>query len=737
MTMLQATAIISAVDRASAVFRRVAVAAQSAAGRYGAATAAVGRFGNGLGGAVGAGAAFGSAIALRGEYEIDKLSRLMQSAGELNDQQREMLNRSAIDASVAAAVQAQDIIRGQRELIQGGLDADTVARTTEMFAKIARTNDISTATAAEDAINVANALGFAMDTVEDKVASLKRAMEFMSTVPNLSTESWEGLRTSLKYAAPVAGALKIPIEELGSALSVLADAGFKGEQGGTALRTILTRAIAPTRQARLEMRAFGISLEDLYKFDYGRLGNMESLRERLLGAGLGQGNSQLDKVLASFRDSTKFRDAYAMSDALQDALLQALNIKKGDAEARGILQKVIGGHIEAATEGFDLETYFRGIKDLPLQAMRHLFGIQRVSQAQKLKEELNKIFELPSGERITKFRRLADEFERLMPGSIERRFGPVSKGFAWQIDRIAASLGALRHSVFSSGVGEDLVRLFDRMSTSIRNMRDTDPDTLRNLTYAVAGFAALGPAGFVLSGVAKSLSTIADVLKNPAMRGLVVGGGIGALLGVDLLEPFMSKTWTPFGEETKTFLGPNAPIRQTAALVAELFGQIASSAREAADAVGGLFDIDPQGSWLVWGLDKINKGLEASIATIDWFRKFAKGEDPGIPGKPGSWFRDQYLKSRDEAIKAWEERRRQEQDGAPRSLLREVDPRFSGPVQVQGEAKVDVESKVKIEIEGAPARVIEQAPGKGSTWMQLDTGKSMPDTGMSYGSWRN
>lgn len=731
MTTLQATAIISAVDRASAVFRRVAAAAQAAAGRYGAATAAVSRFSTGLGGAVGAGAAFGSAIALRGEYEIDKLTRLMQSAGELNDQQREMLNRSAIDASVAAAVQAQDIIRGQRELIQGGLDADTVARTTEMFAKIARTNDITTATAAEDAINVANAMGFAMDTVENKVASLTRAMEFMSVVPNLSTESWEGLRTSLKYAAPVAGALKIPIEELGAALSILADAGFKGEEGGTALRTIMTRAIAPTRQARLEMRAFGLSLEDLYKFNTERLGDMESFHQRLLGAGLGQGVKGLDRVLAQFSDPTKFRDAWAMSDAMQEALLDALNIKRGDAEARGILQKVIAGHIQAATEGFDLETYFRGIADLPLQAMRHLFGIQRVSQAQKLKEKLNEILELPSGERITRLRHLAREFERLMPGAIERRFQPVATGFAWQIDRMAASLAALRNSVFSSGVGEDLVRFIDRLSQSVRTMRDTDPDTLRNITYALAGFAALGPAGLVMGGIAKSLETIADVMKNPAMRRLIVGGGIGAFLGLDFLEPFMSPSYTPFGEPIKTFLGPNAPIRQTAAQLAELFGQIAGSAKDAANAVAALFDIDPQDSWVIWGLDKFNKGLEATTATIDFWRKMAKGEDPGTPGKPGSWFREIYERSRDEAIRRWEERQREGRVGSSAApSLRDVDPRFSGPVNVQGEAKVDVESKVRIEIEGAPARVIEQTPGKGTARVPLDTGRSMPDTGL-------
>ncbi len=356
---------------------------------------------------------------------------------------------SALDASLKTGVKALELIQAQREAIQGGIDPTTSMAMTETFAKVSRANGIEAAKVAEDAINVSNALGYAMGTTEEKVASLMKSMEFMSVVPNLSTESWEGLRTSLKYAAPVAGALKIPVAELGAALSILADAGFKGEQGGTALRTILLRAIAPTRQARLEMRALGIDLDKLYKFDPEKLGNVTSLAERVRGAGLGQGVN-LEKVLGPLGDPSKFEGIYSWQDRAVEILSKALKIKKGDAEARGILTKVIGGHVNASSSGFDLEQFFRGIAKMPIQALKELTGTQRTAQAEGLRKKINEILELPSGERVGRLRHLANEFERLIAIAGLAALGPA----AWIIRSIGSGLTMVSGAVARLGASK-------------------------------------------------------------------------------------------------------------------------------------------------------------------------------------------------------------------------------------------------------------------------------------------
>lgn len=68
------------------------------------------------------------------------------------------------------------------------------------------------------------------------------------------------LGESFKYAAPVAGALGYSAEDTAIALGLMANAGIKGSQGGTALRSSLSRLIKPTDDAAVLMEKYGLSM---------------------------------------------------------------------------------------------------------------------------------------------------------------------------------------------------------------------------------------------------------------------------------------------------------------------------------------------------------------------------------------------------------------------------------------------------------------------------------------------
>lgn len=68
------------------------------------------------------------------------------------------------------------------------------------------------------------------------------------------------LGESFKYVAPVAGALGYTAEDTAIALSLMANAGIKGSQGGTALRSSLSRLVKPTGDAADMMESYGLSL---------------------------------------------------------------------------------------------------------------------------------------------------------------------------------------------------------------------------------------------------------------------------------------------------------------------------------------------------------------------------------------------------------------------------------------------------------------------------------------------
>ncbi len=80
------------------------------------------------------------------------------------------------------------------------------------------------------------------------------------------------LGESFKYVAPLAGTLGYTAEDTSIALGLMANAGIKGSQAGTSLKTAIANMSAPTAKQAAAMEKLGISLTD-------NEGNMKSMRE--------------------------------------------------------------------------------------------------------------------------------------------------------------------------------------------------------------------------------------------------------------------------------------------------------------------------------------------------------------------------------------------------------------------------------------------------------------------------
>ena len=77
---------------------------------------------------------------------------------------------------------------------------------------------------------------------------------------------------AMKYIAPVAHAMGLSLEEVAATIGILADAGIKGSQGGTTLRSALSRLAKPTKAMREVMDDLSISF-------YNSNGEMKSIAE--------------------------------------------------------------------------------------------------------------------------------------------------------------------------------------------------------------------------------------------------------------------------------------------------------------------------------------------------------------------------------------------------------------------------------------------------------------------------
>ena len=125
-------------------------------------------------------------------------------------------------------------------------------------------------------------LGLVSDIVTDAMTAFgmeaARAGEFADTLAAATSNANTNvamLGDSFKYVAPVAGALGYEAKDTAIALGLMANAGIKGSESGTALRTMLTNLAKPTKEMQKAMDEYGISLTNTD-------GSMKSLDEVML-----------------------------------------------------------------------------------------------------------------------------------------------------------------------------------------------------------------------------------------------------------------------------------------------------------------------------------------------------------------------------------------------------------------------------------------------------------------------
>lgn len=165
------------------------------------------------------------------------------------------------------------------------------------------------------------------------------------------------LGESFKYAAPVAGALGYSAEDTAIALGLMANAGIKGSQGGTALRSSLSRLIKPTDDAAALMEKYGLSMTnadgsmkslgqvmDMLRNNMGDLTEAEQAQAAAMLFGQEAMSGMLSIINASDKDYEKLTSAIydadgaaqEMADTMLDNLGGQLTLLKSALEGLAI-----------------------------------------------------------------------------------------------------------------------------------------------------------------------------------------------------------------------------------------------------------------------------------------------------------------------------------------------------------------------------------------------------------------
>lgn len=122
----------------------------------------------------------------------------------------------------------------------------------------------------EGLMNLAAASGEDLASVSDIVTDAltafglkaKDSAHFADVLAKASSNSNTNvglMGATFKYVAPIAGSMGYNIEDTAVAIGLMANAGIKGEQAGTALRSMLTRLVKPPKEAATALDALNIS----------------------------------------------------------------------------------------------------------------------------------------------------------------------------------------------------------------------------------------------------------------------------------------------------------------------------------------------------------------------------------------------------------------------------------------------------------------------------------------------
>lgn len=248
-------------------------------------------------------------------------------------------------------------------------------------------------------------LGRVADILTDGLTAMGKGAEQASQFVDVLAASASNSNTTVgmmgqafQYAAPLAGAFGYEVEDLALAIGLMANAGIKGEKAGTALRSLMTRMVKPTREAQKAMTDLGIVVKnsdgsmkplgdviDQIRTKFGKLTDAQKGQYAGMLAGQEAISGLLAIVNAAPADFDKLSKAVANSAGTAKRMSDQMEGGIGGSwrEMQSALEGVaiqIGKVLEPALRKItivikDLSNWFMGLSDVTKKAIVVIGGL--------------------------------------------------------------------------------------------------------------------------------------------------------------------------------------------------------------------------------------------------------------------------------------------------------------------------------------------------------------------------
>jgi TP901 family phage tail tape measure protein len=205
---------------------------------------------------MGGGVAAGFALAAHAALGFDKQMSEVQAVTGATSEEMGQLRQSAIDAGAATVFSASEAAQAQTELAKAGVGtADILNGALDGALNLASAGNLDLATAAELAAN-------AMTTFKLSGSDVPRIADALAAGANKSAADVDDMGMALQQTGLVADQVGLSLEDTVGVLSMFAQAGLKGSDAGTSLKTMLMRLNPQTAEAREAMGELGLEMYD-------------------------------------------------------------------------------------------------------------------------------------------------------------------------------------------------------------------------------------------------------------------------------------------------------------------------------------------------------------------------------------------------------------------------------------------------------------------------------------------
>ena len=294
-----------------------------------------------------AGIAAAGAVGVKTFMDFDQtITAAGVKAGATSEEMNQMRDAAA-QMGAKFPTTARDVAAGMDRLAAGGFNASQAigAMPGIIEASIASGEDL-----AQTSDVITSALSIWNLTTGDVAANTTHVADVIQAAANSSKLGMQDFGLAMQYAGAPAAALGINIEELGTAMGIMANNGIEASTIGTSLKSTLSRLASPPAAAAKALEELGISSADLQKGDgsfIGLSGAVDLLRGKM------QGLSDVQQIaaLTAIAGEDAYNGLMALIRTSPEAYQQmsdAITNSAGSSHAAYIqMQKTLKGSIDA------------------------------------------------------------------------------------------------------------------------------------------------------------------------------------------------------------------------------------------------------------------------------------------------------------------------------------------------------------------------------------------------------